>query len=74
MFFCAMLSGCVTLGDIREEAKTITNEDVSCYTSPIISLLGDSVDNPLQSASIMAIGYIACLVRRLYKKKKGSRA
>ena len=65
------LSGCATLRDVAKEAGEITREETTEYTLALKTLL--SPFTPYAMPAAAGLGYVLALLRRLYKKKKGSK-
>jgi len=66
------LSGCITLQTLAREASSITSEEMNPPANALSTLMDTVVPDPYKVPAAMAGGYVWALLRRLYKKKKGS--
>lgn len=70
LVFLVLFSGCVTMREIKEEASLVSPSDVTAISEPVSMLLDNALDDPLRSFASGSIGYLLCLLRNLYKRKK----
>lgn len=67
---CLFLAGCVTVGQLKESADAVTQDEIATLSAPVSALLSGVLDDPLNSLASGGLGYIICLLRNLYKTKK----
>lgn len=73
IFALVLFTGCATLGMLAEEAKQITTEEVRPQIESIGVLIDGLIPGPYKMPAAIGVGYLLALVRRIYKKKKGSK-
>ena len=64
------LAGCAGLGEIISE---IPQTDATAEIGAVKVIVDDFVTEPYQTSIILGLGYALALLRRWYKKKKGSK-
>lgn len=68
--FVLTVSGCAYLHEIAEEVPHVEpGQDVAA----ISTLTKDIIPQPYGAAVSYALGYVSALIRRVYKKHKGSK-
>jgi len=74
LFFVFCLMGCATLeGLLTETAEIAATGEANPEIQATFSYIGDFVDNPWDGFLAVGVGYGLALLRRWYKKKKGSK-
>jgi hypothetical protein len=68
VFFC----GCAAIGEFLNQGAEITKDEVEQGGSGLAALVSSVVPAPYKIPAAIAIGYIAALIRRIYKKKQGA--
>jgi len=66
-----LMTGCATLGMLADEVADIKAEEVQPQAQSIGVLIDGLIPGPYAMPASVVLGYVACLLRRLYKKKKG---
>lgn len=72
IIFLGLLCGCATFGELASEGLQITPAEISGSADAVSVLINDIIPEPYKIPSAIALGYIASLLRRMYKRKKGS--
>ena len=67
-------TGCATLGMLADEARQIKQEEVAPQIESVGILIEDLVPAPYRIPASIGLGYLLALIRRIYKRKKGSTA
>lgn len=68
IFFC----GCAALMALIDEGKQIDRKEVAPVAGSFDVLLGDMIPAPYRLPATYVLGWLSCLLRRVYKKKQGS--
>ncbi len=72
IIFLGLLCGCATLGEIATEGLRMTPSEISGTADAVSILVNNIIPAPYKIPSAFIVGYIIALLRRIYKKKKGS--
>lgn len=67
----ALSMGCATLGMLADEIQDIQTEEVRPQIESIGVLIDGLIPGPYKMPASVGLGYLFCLLRRMYKKKKG---
>jgi len=68
-----LLCGCAMLGEMANEGLQMTPSEIGSSADAVSVLVNDIIPAPYKIPSALVVGYIIALIRRVYKKKKGSR-
>lgn len=68
-----LLCGCGSLAMLAQESGNITPIEIRQNSTSVGDILDDFVPEPYRFPSSIALGYIIALLRRVYKKHKGSK-
>jgi len=66
-----LLTGCATLGMLADEASQIKAEEARPQIESVGVLIDGLIPGPYAMPASIGLGYLLCLFRRIYKKKKG---
>jgi len=76
LFFISVLlvfaAGCASLKTLGQEAAAIDRAELQPNQAAVGVLLEDIIPDPYKGPAAFAIGWISCLLRRVYKKRSGS--
>ena len=68
-----LISGCATMRQLGEDIKNINKEGGATTEIELINnTVGTMIPEPYRIPASIGIGYLICLIRRIYKRKKGS--
>lgn len=68
-----LFCGCAMLGEMANEGLQITPSEIGSSADAVSVLVNDIIPAPYKIPSALALGYVFALLRRVYKKRKGSK-